>query len=136
MHYLDNRGSPSQDALTAARVDWNIGRSDRIFFRVRRDLGHMTFYNHPITAIFDNKAKQTWWQGQAIATHTFSPSAASQFLVAFAHLDFSFGVDALAKSLNLFPTGTFLIHLNSCSVWVTGSSTAIHLRSTRCLRIW
>jgi len=107
MHYLDNRGSPSQDALTAARVDWNIGRSDRIFFRVRRDLGHMTFYNHPITAIFDNKAKQTWWQGQAIATHTFSPSAASQFLVAFAHLDFSFGVDDLAKSLNLFPTGTF-----------------------------
>lgn len=107
MHYLASRGSPSQDGLTAGRLDWNIGRGDRIFFRVQHNAGHMTFYNHPITPIFDNKFKQTWWQGQAIATHAFGTSSASQFLFAYSRLDVMFGVDDLAKSLNQLPTNIF-----------------------------
>lgn len=33
MHFTQGRSSPSQDALTAGRVDWNLNGSDRIFFR-------------------------------------------------------------------------------------------------------
>jgi len=107
MHFLSNRGSPSQDALTAARGDWNLSGSDHISFRVQHDAGHTTFFNHPISSLFDNKVKQTWWQGQAIATHSFGPSAASQFLLAYSHIDSSSGVDDLVKSLAAFPTKLF-----------------------------
>jgi len=107
MHFLSNRGSPSQDALTAACGDWNLSGSDRISFRVQHDAGHTTFFNHPISSLFDNKVKQTWWQGQAIATHSFGPSAASQFLLAYSHIDSSSGVDDLVKSLAAFPTKLF-----------------------------
>jgi hypothetical protein len=63
LHYFANLRVPSQDTLTAERVDWNLGRSDRIFFRLLRDASHTTLAS-PITPIFDKNSKQTWWQGQ------------------------------------------------------------------------
>jgi len=107
MHFISSRGVPSQDTLTATRVDWNLSKSDRIFFRLQRDASHTTFYASPITPIFDKISKQTWWQGQTILTHTFGPSAASQFLFAYAHIDNASGVDGRAKAVAAVPTHIF-----------------------------
>src|SRR5258708_5266455 len=107
MHFLSSRAIPSQDALTATRVDWNLNRSGRIFLRLQRDASHTTFFASPLTPIFDNRSKQTWWQGQAIETHTFGASAANQFLFAYSHIDSVFGVDDRAKAVAAFPTHIF-----------------------------
>jgi Carboxypeptidase regulatory-like domain len=107
MHFLSSRAVPSQDDLNATRVDWNLSSSDRIFFRVLRDASHTTFFASPLTPIFDNRSRQTWWQGQAIETHTFGASAANQFLFAYSHIDFVFGVDDRAKAVAAFPTHIF-----------------------------
>jgi hypothetical protein len=107
MHFLSSRAIPSQDALTATRVDWNLSSSDRIFFRLLRDAGQTTFFASPLTPIFDNRSKQTWWQGQAIETHTFGASAANQFLFAYSRIDSVFGVDDRAKAVTAFPTHIF-----------------------------
>src|SRR5207245_1751495 len=92
--------------LTAARADWNLGSSDRIYFRSQWDLSHTTSPS-AITPIFDKKNKQTWWQGQVIETHTFGPSAASQFLFAHAQIDSASGVDERAKAMAELPTHIF-----------------------------
>jgi hypothetical protein len=107
MHFFSSRAVPSQDDLNATRVDWNLSSSDRIFFRVLRDASHTTFFASPLTPIFDNRSRQTWWQGQAIETHTFGASAANQFLFAYSHIDFVFGVDDRAKAVAAFPTHIF-----------------------------
>ena len=103
MHYLASLRVPSQDALIAGRMDWNLGSSDRIFVRSQRDASRTTLPS-AITPIFDKKTTQTWWQGQAIETHTFGPSAASQFLFAYAHIDNISGVDDRAKAIAALPT--------------------------------
>jgi hypothetical protein len=107
MHYLASLRVPSQDTLIAGRVDWNLGSSSRVFFRVQRDASHTTFLPSAITPIFDKKSRQTWWQGQVIETHTFGSSAASQLLFAFAHVDSASGVDNRAKAMAALPTHIF-----------------------------
>jgi len=106
MHFLHSSGSPSQDALAAARVDSNLSRNDRIFFRLQHNAGHTTSIN-AITPVFDLVTKQSWWQVQAIETHTFGPSAANQLLFAYAHIDTTSGVADLAKAVAALPTHLF-----------------------------
>jgi carboxypeptidase family protein len=103
MHYLAGLSVPSQDTLIAERVDWNLGNSDRIFFRLQRDASHTT-QPSAVTPTFDNKNKQVWWQGQVVATHAFGSSAANQFLFAYAHIDNASGVDDRAKAIAALPT--------------------------------
>jgi len=104
MHFLSNRGNPSQDTLTAGRMDWSLSRSDRIFSRLQHDSGHSTFNNDPISSVFDDQSRQQWWQGQVVVTHAFGSSAAIQFLLAGSYLDATFGVNDVSKSLAEFPT--------------------------------
>src|SRR5229473_1547628 len=106
MHFLAPSSSPSRDALAAARVDWNLGRNDRIFFRLQHDSGHTTSVN-AITPMFDHAAKQSWWQAQAIETHAFGPSAANQLLFAYAHIDTTSGIADLPKAVAALPTHIF-----------------------------
>lgn len=103
MHFLSNLGNPSQDALTAGRVDWNPSASDRASFRLHHDSGHTTSLN-AISRVFDHVAKQSWWQGQVIDAHMFGPSASSQFLFAYAHIDSSSGVVDHATAVAALPT--------------------------------
>ena len=106
MHFLSNLSAPSQDALTAGRADWNIGKSDRVFARVLRDSGH-TAQVSPVNPVFDHNNKQGWWQGQAIETHAFGPFAASQLLFAYARIDSSSGVPDRTKAVAALPTHLF-----------------------------
>jgi hypothetical protein len=107
MHFTTTRDSPSQDALTAVRLDWNLSQSDRAFFRAQHDAGHLTVNNNPISSLLDIKARATWWEAQAIETHTFGPLAASQFVLAYSHSYRVIGAGDLAKSLEAFPIHIF-----------------------------
>jgi hypothetical protein len=107
MHFLANVGAPSQDALTAGRMDWNLAGSDRIFLRFQNDSGHTKLLS-PINSVFDIATQQRWWQIQAVETHTLSASAASQLLFAYGRINFSSGVADLAKAVVALPTHLFL----------------------------
>jgi hypothetical protein len=106
MHFLSNLSTPSQDALTASRMDWNPTRSDRVFFRFQNDSGHTKILS-PINSVFDVANQQRSWQIHAVETHTLSASTANQFLFAYGHVDFSSGVADLAKALATLPTHIF-----------------------------
>lgn len=106
MHFLANVGAPSQDALTAGRMDWNPTRSDRIFWRFQNDSGHTKLLS-PINSVFDIATQQRWWQIHAVDIHTLSASAANQLLFAYGHINFSTGVADLAKAVAALPTHLF-----------------------------
>jgi hypothetical protein len=81
-HFSSERGVPSKDTLTSGRVDWNASGNDRVFLQVQNDRGYLAAYVDPISPVFDRATYFPWWQGQMVETHTFSSSAASQFLLA------------------------------------------------------
>jgi hypothetical protein len=103
-HFIENRGRSSQDTLVSERTDWNINPSDRAFLRVQFDRGHSVLNVDPISSSFDAIASFPWWQAQNIETHTFSSSAANQFLVAGSYFEPFFGIENLSKALATFPT--------------------------------
>ena len=81
VHFFNVRSRPSQDTLTAGRLDWNISNTDRAFLRVQYEDGHAATHIDPISPVFDSESTAPWWQGQIAETHTW-PSGASQFLLA------------------------------------------------------
>ena len=98
------RSRPSQDTLTSGRVDWNIGHSDRVFFRVQEEGGIAAQGNDPISPVFDSEFDNWRWQGQLLETHTFSPTTASQFLIGVSDHYWSDQPTHPAQSLAAFPT--------------------------------
>jgi len=104
-HYLfSSRGRPSQDALTSGRVDWNLRTSDRAFFRLQHDGGRGAAGSDPISSAFDIDDTESWWQAQALETHTFGSSGASQFLVAGSYRAPIFKTKNSSQALSAFPT--------------------------------
>lgn len=102
-HFIVTRGRPSQDALTSGRVDWDIGPSDRAFFRLQYDTGHSAAHTDPISPLFDADFKNPWWQGQLNETHIFGSSGASQFLLAGSYLAPILGLTNPSQGLSAFP---------------------------------
>jgi Carboxypeptidase regulatory-like domain len=103
LHFIAQRGRPTNDTLLSGRVDWIPGRDDRAFFRVQYDEGRNWFYLDPINSLFDAGHQQSWWQGQIIENHAFSSSAASQFLLAGMYFTDTNEVGNPTKALAAFP---------------------------------
>jgi hypothetical protein len=76
LHFVTPLGHPSQDTLTSGRMDWNIGKYDRVFSRIQNDHGYFSFPD-PISSLFEPVYKVSWWQGQLVETHTFASSGAT-----------------------------------------------------------
>jgi hypothetical protein len=103
-HVLGSRSRPSQDTLTSGRVDWNIGQSDRVFFRVQEEGGIAALGADPISAVFDQELDNWRWQGQLMETHTFSPATASQFVLGVSDHYWGYNLSHYAQALAAFPT--------------------------------
>jgi hypothetical protein len=95
---------PSQGTLTSGRVDWNIGQSDRVFFRVQKEGGVADDGDDPISPVFDSDFDNWRWQGQLMETHTFSPATASQFLVGVSDHYWAYILSHQTQALAAFPT--------------------------------
>ncbi len=104
VHYIWARGRPSQQYLTAGRVDWNVSRSDRAFLRVQYEGGHAALGIDPINPVFDFDQRIPWWQGQVIETHAFGSSGASQFMVGGASWFYTGRLVKPAQALAAFST--------------------------------
>src|SRR5262249_45104693 len=103
LHYFEARGRPSQQSLTAGRLDWNVSRSDRAFLRLQYEGGHDALGIDPINPIFDSDSKIPWWQGQVVETHSFGSSGANQFLLAYSSFFNSSKMFNSAGALAAFP---------------------------------
>ena len=116
-NFTKTRSRPSQDTLTSGRVDWNIGQNDRVFFRVQEEGGVAATSDDPINSVFDSELDNWRWQGQALETHIFSPTTASQFLVGVSDHYWSYRPSHPAQSLAAFPTVV--------NFWTTGTFTSL-----------
>jgi hypothetical protein len=113
-HFWYQRGIPTDDTLISGRVDWTPRKEDRAFLRLQDDFGHSPWYVDPISPLFDAIYRTSMWQSEIIETHTFSSSAASQFLLAgmyYANIQElehpSRALAALPISLNFSNANTF-----------------------------
>jgi hypothetical protein len=80
--FTSQRDLTTYDTLVSGRMDWTPRNEDRAFLRFQYDFGRNSFYADPISPLFDSVHNQSWWQSEFIETHTFSSSAASQFMLA------------------------------------------------------
>ena len=103
LHFISNRGRPSQDTLTSGRLDWSISAKDRAFLRLQYDRGRGAIGTDPISPAFDVDFNQPWWQAQLNETHTFGSSGASQFLLAGSYFAPIFQTKNPAQALSAFP---------------------------------
>jgi len=104
VHFLENIVEPLNDSLISGRVDWNLGASDRAFLLVQHGYGRRASYVDPISPVFNVLSTQATWQAQLSETHTFSPTAANQFLLAGINTHGVTGVANSAQALAAFPT--------------------------------
>ena len=118
--FFKSRGRPSQDALTAGRVDWNLANNDRVFFRIQGEHGLGAFSSDAINSIFDADYDVSLWQGQMVETHTFGSTAASQFLVAGSDYYFAWKETNPSQALSAFPT--FLNFYSTGTFWPLGGA--------------
>src|SRR5262249_1306001 len=81
VHFIRTRGRPSQDTLGSGRLDWNLGRNDRAFFRIEGEQGRGSFSTDAINSAFDADYNVSLWQAQILETHTFGPSAGGRVVV-------------------------------------------------------
>jgi hypothetical protein len=104
VHYETILARPTNDMLVSGRVDWNIRSADRLFLLLDYTHGHQATTTDPISSVFNVNSTQPWWQGQLGETHTFSPSAVNQFLLAGWHISALFGPDNPSMAQAAFPT--------------------------------
>jgi hypothetical protein len=104
MHFARNVNVSSNDYIVSGRADWNLLPGDRMFLLVQYGNGRTPVHVDPVSPVFSAYCSQTTWQGQLSETHTLSPTAANQFLLAGTFLDRTCGVANSPKTLATFPT--------------------------------
>jgi hypothetical protein len=129
MHFVSQRGRPTDDILLSGRMDWILGKNDRAFLRVQNDTGHNWFYLDPISPSFDAGYGQSWWQGQIIENHVFNSTAASQFLLTGMYFTNTDKVDDPSKVFATLPT---TLNFNNAGTFSSvGAANNLALPTTR-----
>ena len=82
VHFFENLYHSASESVVSGRLDWNLRAKDRAFLLVQYDHGQRAAWIDPINSAFNSYIHVPWWQGQLNETHTISPTAANQFLLA------------------------------------------------------
>ena len=86
----------------AARVDQNVGQSDKVFFRYKMDRGLQATTLDPISSNFNAFSNQPSYGGQTQWNHIFGAHATNSFMASASHYSALFTQDA-AKVASTFP---------------------------------
>jgi hypothetical protein len=127
------RSRPSQDTLTSGRVDWNIGQSDRLFFRVQEEGGVANGID-PLKSVFDQELDNWRWQGQLMETRTFSPATASQFVLGVSDHYWGYVLSHQAQAVAAFPTNLNFVQGGFTSLGANNATPSCSI-DTRALQI-
>jgi hypothetical protein len=104
VHFARNANAPSNDSIVSGRVDWNLRANDRVFLLVQYGDGKTPVHVDQISPLFNSYCNQSTWQGQLNETHTISPTAANQFLLAGTRTNRTCSVANSAQTIAAFPT--------------------------------
>jgi hypothetical protein len=95
--------------LMAARADYNISSTDRIYFRYNTDHGVQATGTDPINPAFNANSVQPSYGGQFGYTKVIGSNMVNQLLLSASYYTAIFGPPDLSAALNTFPT-TFLFN--------------------------
>ncbi|MBV9625889.1 MAG: hypothetical protein JOZ14_18120 [Acidobacteria bacterium] len=107
VNFRSTVSNKSHDYLVAGRVDYNIGKNDRIFGRVQKDHGLFAAATDVINPLFNSQSDQPEYQGQLQETHVFGGGVVNQFLLSAQWYSAIFTAPNLAAALAAFPTSVF-----------------------------
>jgi Carboxypeptidase regulatory-like domain len=101
--FRSTAGNQTNEWLLTARVDQNIGTSDRLFGHFRTDHGLQATYTDPINSAFNASSDQPQYEGQLNWSHTLSANAVNQFVFSTSWYSAIFNVANLSQATALMP---------------------------------
>jgi hypothetical protein len=104
VHFFENLYHSASESVVSGRSDWNMRAKDRAFLLAQYDHGQRAAWIDPINSAFNNFIHVPWWQGQLNETHTISPTAANQFLLAGTYNFIEQSVANPEQTQAVFPT--------------------------------
>ncbi len=126
LQFRSTAGNLTHEWLLTARVDQNIGNSDRLFGHFRSDHGLQATYTDPINKAFNAQSNQPQYEGQLTESHTFGNNAVNQFILSGSWYSAIFQPQNLSSALALMPirlgfTGSALYSLGrDLNFWPQG----------------
>ena len=128
--FRSTAGNQTNEWLLTARIDQNIGNSDRLFGHFRSDHGLQATYTDPINSAFNAQSNQPQYEGQLNESHTFGSSAVNQFILSGSWYSAIFSPANLGQATSLMPfrlgfvggsvAGTFYALGRNLEVWPQG----------------
>ena len=98
-----SQSSADHEQVQTARVDYNAGANDILWFRAQADTGLQAAYTDPINPVFDAISSQPLYSFAAGYTHVFSSRLVNYFNPAFSWYGSLFGPANLRQTLAAFP---------------------------------
>jgi hypothetical protein len=98
-----SQSSADHEQVQTARVDYNAGANDILWFRAQADTGLQAAYTDPINPVFDAISSQPLYSFAAGYTHVFSSRLVNYFNPAFSWYESLFGPANLRQTLAAFP---------------------------------
>src|SRR4051812_810572 len=88
--FRSTAGNDSNEWVLSARVDQNLGDTDKLFLRYRTDHGTQPTFTDPINPAFNAVSIQPEYDGQLNETHVFSANAVNQFILSGSYYSAAF----------------------------------------------
>jgi hypothetical protein len=94
----------THEQIFSGRLDTNLGRSDRLFFRIQQDHGVQATVTDPISPLFNLTSDQPEWQGQISETHAWGSGATNNLIISGQWYSAIFNPTNPSAALAAFPT--------------------------------
>lgn len=104
MEFRSTAGNRTHEWLLDARIDQNLGDSDRLFFQFGTDHGEQATYTDALNPIFDEQSDQPQYTSQLHWTHVFGPASVNSFILSGMYYSAIFQPKSLSATLAEFPT--------------------------------
>ena len=104
MSFRANASSLTREYLLGGRVDFNIGKKDKLFVRLRENKGVQATYTDKISPLFDAQSTPAIYQGQISETHLANSRAVNLLIVSAKYVGAIFQQPNPSAALAAFPT--------------------------------
>ena len=104
MSFRANSSSFTHEYLLGGRFDFNIGKKDKLFVRLRENKGVQATYTDKISPLFDAQSTPAIYQGQISETHLAKSKAVNLLIVSANYVGAIFQQPNPSAALAAFPT--------------------------------
>ena len=104
MSFRANASSLTHEYLLGGRFDFNIGKKDKLFVRMRQNKGVQATYTDKISPLFDAQSTPAIYQGQISETHVANFRTVNLLIVSAKYVSAVFQQPNPSAALAAFPT--------------------------------